>query len=150
MLITIDFDSKVDDKAYDSGFSLENSCVDIYNRNITSFRDKENIILNNGELEGIKYVIEHKDKLVGKNNEMAVMGAYMQRRWFDTLTDIIPKINYTGNLIEYYEGFTLEEWENMDYDYLVIFDYDEINSNKNKYEKYEVEFENKDMRIIRK
>ncbi len=150
LLITIDFDSKVDDKAYDSGFSLENSCVDIYNRNITSFRDKENIILNNNELEGIKYVIEHKDKLVGKNNEMAVMGAYMQRRWFDTLTDIIPKIDYTGNLIEYYEGFTLEEWENMDYDYLVIFDYDEINSNKNKYEKYEVEFENKDMIIIRK
>lgn len=122
--------------------------LDIYDDNHYTLKEDNSVLLDSYEMEGIKYIINNKEKLVNENNEIAVIGSYWQRRWFESLTDIIPKVNYNGNILEYYNGLTLSEWETLNTKYIVVFNYKLLSENNDKYELYDNIYKNKSMAIL--
>ncbi|MBQ7140427.1 MAG: hypothetical protein IJO32_02865 [Bacilli bacterium] len=125
--------------------------MDIYIHNFDLIKEPINT-LDNRCVEGIKYLVDNKKDLINGNNEISTIGNYWQLRWIEALTDIFPKNNYQGNLVEYWYPYIISWW--YDYDYgtknLVIFKSSDEENEIDNYENIKVIFENDCMKIVTK
>lgn len=88
------------------------SYVNIYYFNASKIMDK-NKILNNDELEILSNAISHKEECVN-NKEIPVVGNYLQKLWFYSISNIVPVYNHVSNNLGgfYEEKFDYEKWIN--------------------------------------
>lgn len=118
-LSVLDIDKKIIEKnnEYQEVTVLDN-LFSIYQWNLEYMKNPI-VSFNKEDLYLIKeYInIENSDN----QQEINFVGTYVQKRWFESLTDIFPYIGYTGNVIVYQIPTSYSLWEtNNNYEYLLI------------------------------
>lgn len=116
----------------------------------------DNPILTKNELEIINETIKNKSECIN-NQEIPVIGNYLQKLWFYSISDIVPIYNHeSGNLSQFYEtNFNYQPWLN-DYDSkcLIIFNSENNQNSENyiyiDYDSYEILYKNESGSIIKK
>lgn len=131
------------------------SYANIYWFNISKVVE-DNAILNSDELEIVNKTIENKNNCI-KNKEIPVIGNYLQKLWFYSISDIVPIYEHeVGKLNGFYEdNFDFQSWNNDDESKcLVIFDsannLDSENYIDINYDNYEILYKNGSGYIIKK
>lgn len=119
--------------------------TDVYSFNKFMMSDRTPI-LDQGDIEIIDYINNHKD-LVNDKGEILVVGDLFEKLWMYSIIEVNPNYEYKMLGDFYLENLTKEEIEEKNIDKFIIFNNDE------KYEfgeEYEIIFENSSGTIYKK
>lgn len=100
-------------------------------------------ILNNGEIEIINEVDNIKNECL-IDNEIPLLGGYMQKLWFYSLTDIVPIYKHSANNLSsfYNDVFDYNKWLDDNNSHCLVI----LNSYYNEMDKdYTIDFNNYDI-----
>ena len=124
--------------------------LNIYDNSYYDFNNDGNVILDSNEMRGVEYFINNKEKMINEDNEIALIGSYWEKRWFESLTDTIPQLNYNGSVLDYYINIEFNDWENDDSKYLIVLNYESAKDEIDGYQKYNIIYENESILILEK
>jgi hypothetical protein len=92
---------------------------------------RNNLVFNQEEMDGVRYILENKEELVNSNNELPTIGSYYQLRWIEAFTDVIPRHNFKDSFDEYTYGVSMKKWaEDEKTQSLVYFKIDRLKKEK--------------------
>lgn len=120
LLVVFGINDKILEKKehYNDVMILDN-LFSIYKWNIEYIK-KPSVYFNNDDLKLINTYVG-LENVVNDKNETNFIGSYVQKRWFESLTDIYPYVDYGGNVIIYYLPTSFQLWErSKECDYILI------------------------------
>jgi len=152
LLIIFGIDNKIVEKKdeYNNVMVLDN-LFSIYKWN-KDYIKKPSIYFNSDDMNLINDYV-NLNNTVNVQSEVYFIGSYVQKRWFEALTDTFPYVDYRGNVIIYHLPTSFQLWErSKEYDYILINKKTElIDGNlKEILKKYSIYKETENLVIIKK